>query len=60
MLSLLPMEDQRQFSSMEIELFGLYLAMYSKAYLGLINDELTHLVFEKRALLFKSDDVNFL
>ena len=60
MLSLLPIEGQRRFSAIEIELFGLYLGIHSKVYLGMINDELTGMVFEKRASMFKTDDVNFL
>ena len=52
--------QSRTYSTSEIELFGYQIGVDAKIYLGLMDDMVTWLIFEKRAVNFKTDENNFL
>ena len=52
--------QSRTYSIPEIELFGYQIGVDAKIYLGLMDDMTTWLIFEKRAVNFKTDETNFL
>ena len=52
--------QSRTYSISEIELFGYQIGVDAKIYLGLMDDMVTWLIFEKRAVNFKTDENNFL
>ena len=60
MMSILPTQGNPANTATEIELFGLALSIEAKAFLGMISDPMTELVFAKRDLMFKPSDTNYL
>ena len=60
MMSSLGTSTHRPFAEDEIELASFYLGTKSKVFMGMINDSMTKIVFEKRATEFKTDEVNFI
>ena len=60
MMSSLGTSTHRPFAEDEIELASFYLGSRAKVFMGMVNDSLTRIVFEKRAVGFKTDEVNFI
>ena len=59
-MSTLQTNKHRAFGGEEVELYGYYLSVEAKSFLGMIDCPLTTLVFQKRATNFKTDATNFL
>ena len=60
MMSSLGTPTHRPYAEDEIELVSFYLGTKSKSFMGMVNDPMSKIVFEKRATEFKTDEVNFI
>ena len=60
MLSSLGTKTHRPYPEDEIELVSFFLGTKAKAFMGMVNESLTSMVFEKRATEFKTDEVNYI
>ena len=60
MMSSLGTSTHRPYSEDEIELASFLLGSRAKVFMGMVNDSMTKIVFEKRATEFKTDEVNFI
>ena len=60
MMSSLGTGTHRPYTEDEIEMASFLMGIKAKAYMGMVNDPLTRMVFEKRATHFKTDDTNFI
>ena len=60
MMSSLGTSTHRPYAEDEIELASFYLGSKAKVFMGMVNDSMTKIVFEKRATGFKTDEVNYI